>query len=107
MTAGLEDAVALAQQLGGLASAAGQGPALPFAAVASAEGEGPPDLHAVAGGVEAALLRYNAERLPVVHRYQERSRQVSARTGRMRRPRVSSGSAPADTDHQTPTARAA
>ena len=39
-------------------------------------------------GPWAALLRYNADRLPVVHRYQERSRQVSARTGRMRRPRV-------------------
>jgi len=63
MTAGLEDAVALARQLGALATDA-------------------------ASGVEAALLRYNAERLPVVHRYQERSRQVSARTGRMRRPRV-------------------
>jgi len=85
MTAGLEDAVALAQQLGGLVA----------------------DPQAAAGGVEAALLRYNAERLPVVHRYQERSRQVSARTGRLRRPRVSSGSAPADTGHQTPPARAA
>ena len=63
MTAGLEDAVALSRQLGALAADA-------------------------ASGVEAALLRYNADRLPVVHRYQERSRQVSARTGRMRRPRV-------------------
>jgi 2-polyprenyl-6-methoxyphenol hydroxylase-like FAD-dependent oxidoreductase len=38
--------------------------------------------------VAAALARYNAERLPVVHRYQTRSREVSARTGRLRRPRV-------------------
>ena len=66
MTAGLEDAVALARQLGLLAADA-------------------------ASDVEAALLQYNAERLPVVHRYQERSRQVSARTGRMRRPRVGGG----------------
>ncbi len=65
MTAGLEDAVALAQQLGALAAEASDG-----------------------AGVETALLRYNAERLPVVHRYQERSRQVSARTGRMRRPQA-------------------
>jgi len=67
MTAGLEDAVALARRLGLLAAEA-------------------------ASDVEAALHRYNAERLPVVHRYQERSRQVSARTGRMRRPRVAGGS---------------
>ncbi len=58
MTAGLEDAVALARQLAG-----------------APEGM-------------AALERYNAERLPVVHRYQERSRQVSARTGRLRRPQA-------------------
>jgi 2-polyprenyl-6-methoxyphenol hydroxylase-like FAD-dependent oxidoreductase len=66
MTAGLEGAVALALQLGLLAADA-------------------------VSGVEEALLRYNAERVPVVHRYQERSRQVSARTGRMRRPRVANG----------------
>lgn len=89
MTAGLEDAVALARQLGGLASAAGDGLAFPFAAAGSAPGAGTPaDPHAAAGGVEAALLGYNAERLPAVHRYQERSREVSARTGRLRRPQV-------------------
>jgi 2-polyprenyl-6-methoxyphenol hydroxylase-like FAD-dependent oxidoreductase len=66
MTAGLEDAVALALQLGLLAADA-------------------------VSDVEAALLHYNAERLPVVHRYQERSRQVSARTGRLRPPRVADG----------------
>jgi 2-polyprenyl-6-methoxyphenol hydroxylase-like FAD-dependent oxidoreductase len=71
MTAGLEDAVALAQQLGGLADGA--------------------------SGVEAALLHYNAERLAVVHRYQERSRQVSARTGRMRRPQVAAEQGPGAT----------
>ena len=72
MTAGLEDAVALAGQLvGGLADGA--------------------------SGVETALLRYNAERLAVVHRYQERSRQVSARTGRMRRPQVAAEQGPGAT----------
>ena len=74
MTAGLEDAVALAQQLGALAAEASGGT-----------------------GVETALLRYNAERLPVVHRYQERSRQVSARTGRMRRPQVAAEQGPGAT----------
>lgn len=74
MTAGLEDAVALAQQLGALAAEASDGT-----------------------GVETALLRYNAERLPVVHRYQERSRQVSARTGRMRRPQVAAEQGPGAT----------
>jgi len=94
MTAGLEDAVALALQLGLLAADA-------------------------VSGVEEALLRYNAERLPVVHRYQERSRQVSARTGRMRRPRVGGGgdqgaaggasadTSQADADSQPATAKAA
>ncbi|MFM7312200.1 MAG: FAD-dependent oxidoreductase, partial [Cyanobium sp.] len=57
MTAGLEDAVCLARQL------------------ASS-----PDAPA------SALLAYEAERLPVVHRYQERSRAISARTGRIRAP---------------------
>jgi 2-polyprenyl-6-methoxyphenol hydroxylase-like FAD-dependent oxidoreductase len=33
-----------------------------------------------------ALAAYAADRLPVVHRYQERSRAVSARTGRQRPP---------------------
>jgi 2-polyprenyl-6-methoxyphenol hydroxylase-like FAD-dependent oxidoreductase len=74
MTAGLEDAVALARQLGALAAEASDGT-----------------------GVETALLRYNAERLPVVHRYQERSRQVSARTGRMRRPQVAAEQGPGAT----------
>lgn len=64
MTAGLEDAVALARALAG---AAGDGP--------------------------AALAAYQAERLPVVHRYQERSRAVSARTGRLRPPQVASAGA--------------
>jgi len=59
MTAGLEDAVALARQLGADPATVGE-----------------------------ALERYNAERLPVVHRYQERSRRVSARTGRLRRPQA-------------------
>ena len=94
MTAGLEDAVALALQLGLLAADA-------------------------VSDVEAALLHYNAERLPVVHRYQERSRQVSARTGRMRRPRVADGgdqdaaggasadTSQADADSQPATAKVA
>lgn len=56
MTAGLEDAVSLATALGQEA------------------------------GLAAALATYEAERLPVVHRYQERSRAVSARTGRRQRP---------------------
>jgi len=58
MTAGLEDAVALASRLD----------------------------PGVCGGVVLALRSYQDERLPVVHRYQERSRQVSHRTGRRRRP---------------------
>ncbi len=58
MTAGLEDAVCLARQL---AVGAGRDPA-------------------------SALAAYEAERLPVVHRYQERSRAISARTGRIRAP---------------------
>ncbi|WP_216900068.1 NAD(P)/FAD-dependent oxidoreductase [Synechococcus sp. CCY 9618] len=58
MTAGLEDAVALAARLApGAATSLGQ-----------------------------ALQAYEQERLPVVHRYQERSRQVSHRTGRKRPP---------------------
>ncbi|MEB3256214.1 MAG: NAD(P)/FAD-dependent oxidoreductase [Synechococcaceae cyanobacterium] len=61
MTAGLEDALCLARAL------ARQG-----GADAAAPGN--------------ALAAYNAERLPVVHRYQERSRRVSARTGRRRPP---------------------
>jgi 2-polyprenyl-6-methoxyphenol hydroxylase-like FAD-dependent oxidoreductase len=56
MTAGLEDAVALAAAL-----------------------EREPSL-------AAGLAAYGSERLPVVHRYQERSRAVSARTGRQRQP---------------------
>jgi 2-polyprenyl-6-methoxyphenol hydroxylase-like FAD-dependent oxidoreductase len=58
MTAGLEDAVALAAQLASGASATPQ----------------------------QALQTYEQERLPLVHRYQERSRQVSHRTGRKRPP---------------------
>jgi hypothetical protein len=91
MTAGLEDAVALARQLEGLEAEAGAGVVAPSASPASAEAGGSAAPQAAASGVEIALLRYNAERLPVVHRYQERSRQVSARTGRMRRPPVVGG----------------
>jgi 2-polyprenyl-6-methoxyphenol hydroxylase-like FAD-dependent oxidoreductase len=58
MTAGLEDAVSLARHL---ASGADPG---------------------------AALAAYEAERLPVVHGYQQRSRSVSERTGRRRPPQV-------------------
>jgi 2-polyprenyl-6-methoxyphenol hydroxylase-like FAD-dependent oxidoreductase len=58
MTAGLEDAVSLARHL---ASDAEPG---------------------------AALAAYEAERLPVVHGYQQRSRSVSERTGRRRPPQV-------------------
>jgi 2-polyprenyl-6-methoxyphenol hydroxylase-like FAD-dependent oxidoreductase len=58
MTAGLEDAVCLARQL---ALCAAHDPL-------------------------QALASYQAERLPVVHRYQERSRAISARTGRIRAP---------------------
>jgi 2-polyprenyl-6-methoxyphenol hydroxylase-like FAD-dependent oxidoreductase len=59
MTAGLEDALALARQLAGTSN-----------------------------GAEAreALQAWQAERLPVVHAYQERSRSVSRRTGRLRPP---------------------
>jgi 2-polyprenyl-6-methoxyphenol hydroxylase-like FAD-dependent oxidoreductase len=67
MTAGLEDAVALAFRLAPGASAT---PVL-------------------------ALQGYQEERLPVVHRYQERSRQDSRRTGRKRPPtRGSAGAHP-------------
>lgn len=59
MTAGLEDAVSLARQL---------------------QGGGRAD-------PSAALQAYETERLPVVHGYQERSRAISARTGRIRTPR--------------------
>jgi 2-polyprenyl-6-methoxyphenol hydroxylase-like FAD-dependent oxidoreductase len=61
MTAGLEDAVSLARHLAG--SGTGDGEAL-----------------------AEALAAYDAERRPVVHRYQERSRRVSERTGRRRSP---------------------
>ncbi|MEB3351731.1 MAG: FAD-dependent monooxygenase [Cyanobacteriota bacterium] len=64
MTAGLEDAVALARAL----------------AAAGASG--------TATRAADALAAYGSERLPVVHRYQERSRAVSARTGRLRAPQV-------------------
>ncbi len=65
MTAGLEDAVSLAARL------------IPGASPSLA----------------VALQRYEEERLPVVHRYQERSRSVSHRMGRKRAP--DRGSAPA------------
>jgi 2-polyprenyl-6-methoxyphenol hydroxylase-like FAD-dependent oxidoreductase len=59
MTAGLEDALALARQLAGTSNGA---------------------------EASAALQAWQAERLPVVHAYQERSRSVSRRTGRLRPP---------------------
>lgn len=68
MTAGLEDAVALARLLD------------PRAFVASSASAPPP--------VDRALSAWERERLPVVHAYQERSRAVSARTGRRRPPQV-------------------
>jgi 2-polyprenyl-6-methoxyphenol hydroxylase-like FAD-dependent oxidoreductase len=58
MTAGLQDAVVLARALG-----------------------------ASAGAPVEALQAYEAERLPVVHSYQLRSREVSNRIGRSRRPK--------------------
>jgi 2-polyprenyl-6-methoxyphenol hydroxylase-like FAD-dependent oxidoreductase len=61
MTAGLEDALTLARCL------------------ADGAGSRPSDL-------KDALAAYEDERKPVVHRYQERSRRVSARTGRQRSP---------------------
>ena len=42
-----------------------------------------------------ALAAYDAERKPVVHRYQERSRRVSARTGRRRSPSAPAAAAEA------------
>ena len=65
MTAGLEDAVSLARHL-------------------ADSGEDP----------RRALAAYEAERLPVVHRYQERSRAISARTGRSRTPQQQAVAAP-------------
>ncbi|MFM7269688.1 MAG: FAD-dependent oxidoreductase, partial [Cyanobium sp.] len=84
MTAGLEDAVALARQLEAPAAEASNGvqAGRRFMGAASPEGFG------ASGSVVHALERYNAERLPVVHRYQERSRTVSARTGRLRKAQV-------------------
>jgi 2-polyprenyl-6-methoxyphenol hydroxylase-like FAD-dependent oxidoreductase len=101
MTAGLEDAVALAQQLGLLAAEAGDwdGAGHQSFRAASPEGGGAANLEGAACcALETALLRYNAERLPVVHRYQEHSRQVSARTGRMRRPQVAAEQGPGPAD---------
>lgn len=72
MTAGLEDAVALAGALG----------------------PGGDDL-------PRALEAWETERRPVVHGYQERSRAVSARTGRRRPPRVL-GSTPPGGSPQAP-----
>lgn len=59
MTAGLEDALCLATGLGRCQGAS-------------------------AAELAQALAAYDAERRPVVHRYQERSRRISARTGRSR-----------------------
>ncbi len=72
MTAGLEDAVALAAWLAPGRSAS----------------------------PELALQRYQEERLPVVHRYQERSRQVSHRTGRKRPPKREATGTPAAEQHR-------
>jgi len=97
MTAGLEDAVALAQQLGALLAEASDGAGAEHRSfrAASPEGGGAANPEGAACcALETALLRYNAERLPVVHRYQEHSRQVSARTGRMRRPQVAAEQGP-------------
>lgn len=66
MTAGLEDAVGLAAAL----DPAGAQP------------------HGLPPGLEGALQAWEQERLPVVHGYQERSRAISARTGRRRPPQV-------------------
>lgn len=66
MTAGLEDAVGLARALD---------PHRP------AEERG-------GGSLREALQGWESERLPAVHAYQERSRAVSARTGRRRPPQV-------------------
>lgn len=71
MTAGLEDAVELARALEPQRTGANGCP---------------PNL-------DGALQIWEAKRLPVVHGYQERSRAVSARTGRRRPPQVA---APAD-----------
>ena len=69
LTAGLEDALELAKAL------APRG-ADPLAAPGPLQ------------SLDEALSRWERERLPVVHGYQERSRAVSARTGRRRPPRV-------------------
>lgn len=73
MTAGLEDAVELARELD-------------------------PQRIAVNGrppSLEEALQNWEHKRLPVVHGYQERSRAVSARTGRRRPPQVAPADSPA------------
>ena len=72
MTAGLEDAVGLARAL-------------------DPRGSGDPSS---APPLELALGHWERERLPVVHAYQERSRAISARTGRRRPPRVLGPSSP-------------
>ncbi len=72
MTAGLEDAVALAAKLAPGAAATPQ----------------------------LALQAYQEERLAVVHRYQERSRQVSHRTGRKRSPTRAASAAPVVEQHR-------
>jgi 2-polyprenyl-6-methoxyphenol hydroxylase-like FAD-dependent oxidoreductase len=68
MTAGLEDAVSLARAL------------LPWTPASAAASRALP--------VAEILSAWERERLPVVHAYQERSRAVSARTGRRRPPQV-------------------
>lgn len=74
MTAGLEDAVGLARALDPRRADQPASP-LPLR-------------------LDQALAIWEAERLPVVHGYQERSRAVSARTGRRRPPRVLGPTAP-------------
>ncbi|MFM7170846.1 MAG: FAD-dependent oxidoreductase [Cyanobium sp.] len=72
MTAGLEDAVELAREL-----------------APQRLGEAATPME-----VDQALQRWEQQRLPVVHGYQERSRAVSARTGRRRPPQVAVSPAP-------------
>jgi 2-polyprenyl-6-methoxyphenol hydroxylase-like FAD-dependent oxidoreductase len=73
MTAGLEDALGLARALDPRDGDASGAPL----------------------SLERALSDWERDRLPVVHGYQERSRAVSARTGRRRPPQVLSPTAPA------------
>ena len=75
MTAGLEDAVELARALD-----PGRADRIRSTGVWS---------------LDQALSAWEHDRLPVVHAYQERSRAVSARTGRRRPPHVSAPATPA------------